>query len=233
MIELMYEQNGGPVVLIAHSMGNMYTLYFLNHQTQDWKDKYIKDYVSLGAPWGGVAKTLRVLASGDNNRIPVISSLKIRDQQRSAVSTNWLLPYNYTWPPDKIFVSTPTVNYTLQDYQKFYKDINFEDGWLMRQDTEPLVYQMTPPGVRLHCLFGTGVETPDSFYYEAFPDKEPKIYYSDGDGTVNLESALQCKKWVDMQKQEVILSELSGNEHIEMLSNATTISYVKKLLFDL
>ncbi|XP_065423061.1 phospholipase A2 group XV isoform X2 [Chrysemys picta bellii] len=233
MIELMYEQNGGPVVLIAHSMGNMYSLYFLNHQTQNWKDKYIKDYVSLGAPWGGVAKTLRVLASGDNNRIPVISSLKIRDQQRSAVSTNWMLPYNYTWPPDKIFVSTPTVNYTLQDYQKFYKDINFEDGWFMRQDTEPLVYQMIPPGVRLHCLFGTGVETPDSFYYEAFPDKEPKIYYSDGDGTVNLESALQCQKWVDMQKQEVILFELSGNEHIEMLSNATTISYVKKLLFGL
>ncbi|KGL86635.1 Group XV phospholipase A2, partial [Charadrius vociferus] len=233
MIELMYEQYGSPVVLIAHSMGNMYTLYFLNHQTQDWKDKYIKDYVSLGAPWGGVAKTLRVLASGDNNRIPVISSLKIRDQQRSAVSTNWMLPYNYTWPPDKVFVSTPTSNYTLRDYRKFYRDINFEDGWLMRQDTEPLVYQMTPPGVRIHCLYGTGVETPDSFYYESFPDKEPKIIYSDGDGTVNLQSALQCQKWVDMQKQEVVVFELSGNEHIQMLSNDTTISYVKKLLFDL
>ncbi|XP_041314566.1 phospholipase A2 group XV isoform X3 [Pyrgilauda ruficollis] len=233
MIELLYEQYGSPVVLIAHSMGNMYTLYFLNRQSQDWKDKYIKDYVSLGAPWGGVAKTLRVLASGDNNRIPVISSLKIRDQQRSAVSTNWMLPYNYTWPPDKVFVSTPTANYTLRDYWKFYRDIDFEDGWLMRQDTEHLVYGMTPPGVRIHCLYGTGVETPDSFHYESFPDREPKIFYSDGDGTVNLQSALQCRKWVDRQKQEVVMLELSGNEHIEMLSNDTTISYVKKLLFDL
>lgn len=103
----------------------------------------------------------------------------------------------------------------------------------MRQDTEHLVYQMTPPGVRIHCLYGTGVETPDSFHYESFPDKEPKILYSDGDGTVNLQSALQCQKWVDMQKQEVVIFELSGNEHIQMLSNDTTISYVKKLLFDL
>lgn len=103
----------------------------------------------------------------------------------------------------------------------------------MRQDTEPLVYQMIPPGVRIHCLYGTGVETPDSFHYESFPDKEPKIIYSDGDGTVNLQSALQCQKWVDMQKQEVVVFELSGNEHIQMLSNDTTISYVKKLLFNL
>lgn len=64
MIEEMAEKAGGPVVLIAHSMGNMYTLYFLNHQPQTWKDRYIKAFVSLGAPWAGVAKTLRVVATG-------------------------------------------------------------------------------------------------------------------------------------------------------------------------
>ncbi|XP_044617123.1 lysosomal phospholipase A and acyltransferase isoform X2 [Equus asinus] len=230
MIEKMHQQYGGPVVLVAHSMGNMYMLYFLQRQPQAWKDKYIHAFVALGAPWGGVAKTLRVLASGDNNRIPVIGTLKIREQQRSAVSTSWLLPYNYTWSSEKVFVRTPTTNYTLRDYHRFFQDIGFEDGWLMRQDTEGLVEATLPPGVQLHCLYGTGVPTPDSFSYENFPDHDPKIFFGDGDGTVNLQSALQCRTWRSHQEHQVSLQELPGSEHIEMLANATTLAYLKRVL---
>ncbi|XP_028264100.1 lysosomal phospholipase A and acyltransferase [Parambassis ranga] len=232
MIEEMAEKAGGPVVLIAHSMGNMYTLYFLNQQPQAWKDRYIKAFVSLGPPWAGVAKTLRVVASGDNNRIPVISPLKIRAQQRTAVSTNWLLPYAHSWPKDQVLVQTPTTNYTVQDYKRFYSDIGFEDGWLMRQDTEPLVADLTPPGVAIHCLYGTGIPTSVAFQYsDKFPDVEPTVVYGDGDGTVNLQSAIQCKQWIGKQTQPVMLKELPGNEHVNMLTNLTTVDYIKTVIY--
>ncbi|XP_035654679.1 phospholipase A2 group XV-like [Oncorhynchus keta] len=231
MIEEMAEKAGCPVVLIAHSMGNMYTLYFLNHQPQAWKDRYIKAFVSLGAPWAGVAKTMRVVASGDNNRIPVISSLKIRSQQRSAVSTTWLFPYAHSWPVDQVLIQTPTTNYTVKDYQRFFKDIDFEDGWEMRQDTVPLVSALEPPGVAIHCLYGSGVPTAEGFLYTNFPDTDPTLILGDGDGTVNLLSATQCKRWIGHQNQPVHMLELEGNEHVAMLLNFTTVAYIKTVLF--
>lgn len=41
----------------------------------------------------------------------------------------WMLPSEKAWPKNHVFISTPTFNYTNQDYQRFFTDINFEDGW--------------------------------------------------------------------------------------------------------
>ena len=65
LIEQTYEENGRQrVVLIGHSMGNLYILYMLNHLPQSWKDQYIKSFISLAAPWGGAVKTIRLMTSG-------------------------------------------------------------------------------------------------------------------------------------------------------------------------
>jgi lysophospholipase-3 len=65
LIEETYTLNGNTkVVMIAHSMGNIVFLYFLNHMDQSWKDKYIRSYISLAGPWGGAAKTVLIMASG-------------------------------------------------------------------------------------------------------------------------------------------------------------------------
>lgn len=71
LVEEMYEEYQEPVYLLGHSMGCHYVLYFLNHQPQDWKDKYIKGFISLGAPWGGAVKPLKVLASGNGCKVDI------------------------------------------------------------------------------------------------------------------------------------------------------------------
>lgn len=52
------------VILLCHSMGCLFTLGFINNQTNEWKQKYIEAFVSTSAPLGGSLKALKIEASG-------------------------------------------------------------------------------------------------------------------------------------------------------------------------
>ena len=56
--------NGQKVMFLTHSMGSPMTLYFLNQQTQAWKDKFVKSWISLAGCWAGTIKALKVYAQG-------------------------------------------------------------------------------------------------------------------------------------------------------------------------
>lgn len=64
-MENAYSTNdNSPVIIVAHSMGGPFMLYFLSRQTQAWKDQHIKALVTLAGVWGGAVKALKVFASG-------------------------------------------------------------------------------------------------------------------------------------------------------------------------
>ena len=70
LIENTYAMNyNRQVIMMGHSMGSNYALYFLNHQSQEWKDKYIKSFVSIAGPYGGSVKILKLLASGNKTHL--------------------------------------------------------------------------------------------------------------------------------------------------------------------
>ena len=65
LVEETYEKNGRlPIIFICHSMGSPMTLYFLNNQTQQWKDKYIRAMVTMAGVWGGTVRAMKVFAVG-------------------------------------------------------------------------------------------------------------------------------------------------------------------------
>jgi len=65
LIVRSYEENHHQrVILLGHSMGNMYIQYLLTHQSKKWKDKYIKSFISLAGPWAGAVKSIRLEISG-------------------------------------------------------------------------------------------------------------------------------------------------------------------------
>ncbi|XP_062856914.1 phosphatidylcholine-sterol acyltransferase [Trichomycterus rosablanca] len=232
LVEEMYNTYKQPVHLLGHSMGSHYILYFLNQQSQAWKDRYIKSFISLGAPWAGAVKPLRVLASGDNDGIPFVSTIKIREEQRMTTTNPWMIPSVDVWSEDHVFISTPFFNYTYRDYHQFFNDINFEDGWYMWEDTRNLTASMSTPGVEVHCFYGVGLPTPVTYIYDdQFPNADPVDFvYADGDDTVDSLSMSQCKRWIGKQKQPVYVTEFKGMAHLDIVFNQNVLDAIQEIL---
>lgn len=231
LIEETYQSLGRKVILILHSMGAPMMHYFLNQQEQHWKDKHIETVVSLAGAWGGSIKAVKVYTAGDNLGIYVISSLKVRAEQRSAPSLAFLLPSSDLWGPDDILVETPTKNYSTANFQDLFTTLNLPDAYEMYLDTKDLLKNPPAPGVEVHCLHGEGVPTVEKLVYAAgkFPDS-PKVIYGGGDGTVNLRSARRCLEWVGKQKQKVYHKPYQGIDHMAILRDSDVISYVVELV---
>ncbi|XP_070574884.1 lysosomal phospholipase A and acyltransferase-like [Ptychodera flava] len=230
LIEDTYAQNGHRrVVLITHSMGGPYALYLLNHKSQAWKDKYIKALASVGGPWVGAAKVLRLYASGDDLGAFVVNPLAVRPAQRTFPSSAWLFPNDDFWDPNEVLVSTPQKNYTMKDKKEYFDDLGIPFAYQMWLDTKDLIHNVTAPGVPVFCLHGSGLDTPERFIYDEkhkFPDTQPITISGPGDGTVNMKSLKACLMWRKQQKHPVIEKDFPGNEHVAILGNATLHQYI-------
>lgn len=235
LVEETYEMNNQTrIMLVAHSMGNPVSLYWMNNYvTQEWKDKYIRYFVSLSPPWGGAIKPLRLMASGDNIDVIIVRPLAARPYQRSAPSTAFLMPsYNF-WGADEVLVSRPKRNYTVYDYEAFFNDIKFPEGYELYKKTTKLINDLQPPFVETHTLYGVDLKTPAGFVYKKesdFPDAQPAVLYGDGDGTVNKRSLLGYQRWLGKQKQPIYFKEFSGVEHVATLKHPDVIAYILSLL---
>lgn len=102
--------------------------------------------------------------------------------------------------------------------------------WL---DTKDLLNINVPPGVQIHCLHGSKVDTAEKFTWPAgnFPDHQPQANYGDGDGTVNMRSLKGCLRFQGKQKQKVYERSFKGIDHMGILTHQPAIKYLQKVLF--
>lgn len=61
-------------------------------------------------------------------------------------------------------------------------------------------------------------------------DGYPTLIYGDGDGTVNRRSLEGCVHWQTLQKQKVYTKELPKVDHLQILHDKTTLSYITGLV---
>ena len=133
------------------------SLYFLNQQTQTWKDKYIRSLVTLAGPWGGAVKSLEVAAVGTDLGFDIpIEGLDedfkedIRFVERTQPSLAWMMPSSEIWSGD-VLVKEPNANLeiTTENLSVFLNGIGVPNLALMYQDTQSLLAGLPAPGVEV------------------------------------------------------------------------------------
>ena len=237
LIETTYANNNyQKVVLIAHSMGAPTSLFFLTKLvSQEWKDTYIRDYITISGVWHGTAKSAKAFASGDNEGIWIVPQGEGRSSSRTYPSNAWLLPFpSDTWTKEDVIIITPKRNYTAWDYKDLFDDLDYPRGFDMFNEISGLTGGLPPPNITLHCLYGAKVNTPLQFIYSngEFPDHQPKTINGDGDGSVNLKSLMACKRWQKQQAYNVTLLGFPGVEHVHTIKNADVINYVDNVVYN-
>ncbi|CAH8549437.1 unnamed protein product [Dicrocoelium dendriticum] len=198
LIEETYVQNKKKkIVILAHSLGTLYSLYFLHSQSNEWKRTYLEAFVSVSGPYGGSARVMAAFASGYNLGVPFYPSLSLRHLLRSFTSMALLLPDERLWSPAEPLLITPNYNYSVHDMKRLFEDIDYAIGYNMFQTAKHAMdYLNRPAGVHnVYCIHGTGVATVEKAMYKPatssrkpFPDQLPQFVHGDGDGTVNLRS---------------------------------------------
>lgn len=102
-IEQLYNiNNQNRVVIIAHSMGNRVTLYFLQWIKnsnpgqegwgQAWLDKYIERYIAVAPPFLGAPMSVRMVATNDPIKLASLFLSGMKPVLQSFSSIPWLFP---------------------------------------------------------------------------------------------------------------------------------------------
>ncbi|XP_011632124.1 group XV phospholipase A2-like isoform X1 [Pogonomyrmex barbatus] len=233
LVEETYIMNNNtPVTLLAHSMGGPMTLIMLQRQSQKWKDKYINALITLSAVWAGSVKAIKVFAIGDDLGAYFLRESILRDEQITSPSLGWLLPSKLFWKDTEILVQSDQKNYTLNNLQQYFIDIDVPNAWEFRKDNEKYQLDFTAPGVKVYCLYGSKVNTVEKLYYKpgTTVNDYPQLIFGDGDGTVNIRSLEACTHWQKSQKQKIYNQGFPGVDHTEILRNHDILAYIKTVL---
>ncbi|XP_055309524.1 phospholipase A2 group XV-like [Sitodiplosis mosellana] len=71
------------ITFICHSMGGRMILYFLQQMPQEWKDKYVKQVITLSTPWGGSIQAIQAISVGYDFGAELIQNNKMKQVQET------------------------------------------------------------------------------------------------------------------------------------------------------
>ena len=229
-IERTVRTNGGRgVVACSISMGGPFFATFLaSYVDVDWRRKHIHAFVSLSGVMSGSSLAPAALVNGYIFHeipapLPKYISSKFYETILTMPSVSWLFPASETFGKAPL-IKTPSMSYSAETFDKMLMQAGQDaqaDLWSINKKYAGMAIA---PRVHTFCLSGYGIPTPNTFTFDKDDfSGEPSIGYSDGDGTVQLESLRVCDDWKNVQKEPITPIHFFNNTHTELLYSIDAI----------
>jgi len=255
--ELYGNSNQTKVTLISHSMGCAWILHVLQKKvSNEWKAKYLKQWIALAPAWGGTVEAVLQLVSGDALSIPLVNGRTVRQEQSSYESTVWLLPDEMLYGTNNGSNNKPFLindksgkSYSTNNYLEFFNDLCIDLHKDYKETIDECVklygatvqqlknqgYDITqPPNVNVTVFYGHGIQTAEQYVYKKSSDwshDDPStIVWGDGDGTVNWKSLVAGLGWREKQILPVTYVNVGEVKHTDVLKVPLVLSSVLEML---
>ncbi|KAF7035210.1 hypothetical protein CFC21_046127 [Triticum aestivum] len=221
LVERASGLNGGrPVVIATHSFGGLLAHQFLIRQPLAWRRRFVGRFVPIAAPWGGLVRGMQTLVSGNNLGLPFVDPRALLRQGRSQQSSLWRLPSPAAFGAATPLVTTKSRNYSAGDVADFLVAIGLGEAvGPYESRVLPLFGGELPhPGVPVTTVVGVGVGTPERIVFPGDDfDATPSVVAGDGDGVVNLVSAVAVETSWSHRGVDFSMVKVSNMSHNALL----------------
>jgi lysophospholipase-3 len=219
------------VLLVGHSAGPPLVGYCLRAQPASWREAHVRGMISLNGLVGGEVDCLETLWRGGDFEneamgVPKFDRHAYRRTQWTWGVTSWCLPQAGVYgarPLLRVGSDVYTARSLEPAFARFGLPPEVERVWQLVANSTPAE---ASPGVKVWCLYGTGVPTPIAY---AFPDGNlsttPLITWGDGDGQQPTESNAACLRW-RRDGTEVVAQAFVGVDHDQILNDSSVVRYV-------
>ena len=198
-VKLYIESFNTPVKILTHSSGGLIAHYFINLQSNEWKEKHIQEVIHINVPFGGLIHTLENLVKTTKLNLLVSKEL-----------LKSLGAYIINMPNPNII--KPILIVDGKEIIDYYEYFNLKDI----EKNKLLVHEMIesfdqPCGVKTTIIYTSNIKTSSMININ---NNKINIIKGLGDGIVPLSSLLYPLKW---NQKNLKLIHLPNYDHSTIL----------------
>jgi len=218
LIETQVDLRQQPCIIIAHSLGGMLAHdYLVHHCSYEWKQKYIRQFISINAPFGGCPHAIHAIQHR-HKKFPYTQVDLNLDFMRYISGLLWCMPNRHLFSNQMINQDVFHHPFYIHQLREILTFMDTEETFSLyhRHFDSKLRDMAISPNVSTHVIYSHGYPTID-----CLRPHESHIY-GEGDGTVPLYSLEVPRRW-----NHTKLTKLVG-EHTKLLNSPELLSIISE-----